>query len=229
MGERAFHCSKTPTRCTEDWWWTSTSSPQLTTWEEQVLAIMHPEGLAGVAGGLDSGTPAKVSGEEVPTISSPPIEEAHSDDSDSGRLDLDDQPGPSGTSGQLITQPQSHTTTEPPPSGNTTTAPTQRTHTSVPRTRQSAVYPPLQGPQGTPHAQDYQGPGVNGSGHMVQSTETQDNRETGRSVVRQGKDRPRELTLQEALTDIPGAYQHSQDTLGQILANVQENRWLQEG
>ncbi|KAJ1192181.1 hypothetical protein NDU88_001493 [Pleurodeles waltl] len=28
---------------------------QLTTWEEQVLAIMHPEGLAGVAGGLDSG------------------------------------------------------------------------------------------------------------------------------------------------------------------------------
>ncbi|KAJ1106690.1 hypothetical protein NDU88_004091 [Pleurodeles waltl] len=29
--------------------------PQLTTWEEQVLAILHPEGLAGVAGGMDSG------------------------------------------------------------------------------------------------------------------------------------------------------------------------------
>ncbi|KAJ1153439.1 hypothetical protein NDU88_006198 [Pleurodeles waltl] len=29
--------------------------PQLTTWKEQVLALMHPEGLTGVAGGLDSG------------------------------------------------------------------------------------------------------------------------------------------------------------------------------
>ncbi|KAJ1213114.1 hypothetical protein NDU88_000753 [Pleurodeles waltl] len=54
-------------------------------------------------------------------------------------------------------------------------------------------------------------------------------RVTGRSAVRQGEDRPREPTLQKARSKILGAYQHSQDVLGQILANVQENRRLQEG
>ncbi|KAJ1106789.1 hypothetical protein NDU88_004187 [Pleurodeles waltl] len=97
------------------------------------------------------------------------------------------------------------------------------------RTRQSAVCPPLQGPQGTPQIQDNQGPGVSGNGRTVQGTEAQDNREAGRTAVHQGEDRPREPTLQEALTEILGAYQHSQDTLGQILDNVQENTRLQEG
>ncbi|KAJ1201557.1 hypothetical protein NDU88_005365 [Pleurodeles waltl] len=167
------------------------------------------------------GTPANVTGEGVPAVSSPQREEAHSDDSNSGLQDLDDLPGPSGNIGQLVTQALSHTTTEPPPLGSNTTAPTQRTLISVPRTRQSAVCLLLLGPQATPHPQDNQGHGVSGSGHTVQGTEAQANRETGRSAVRQGEDRPRELTLL-------GAYQHSQDAMGQILDNVQENRWLQE-
>ncbi|KAJ1101402.1 hypothetical protein NDU88_006470 [Pleurodeles waltl] len=188
-----------------------TPPPQLTTWEEQVLAIMHPEGLAGVAGGLDSGPLFNVMVEELPATSSSPSEEAHSDDSSSAHLDQDDQPGPSGTSGQLDPLPQSHTTTEPPPSGITSTAPTQRAHATVPRTRQSAVCPPLQGTQATPQTQDDQGPRVSGSGHTVQGT---DNREAGRTAVRQGEDRPREPTLQEALTNILEAYQHSQEMMG---------------
>ncbi|KAJ1113718.1 hypothetical protein NDU88_001960 [Pleurodeles waltl] len=85
------------------------------------------------------------------------------------------------------------------------------------------------GPQGTPRTQDNQEPGVSGSGHTVQGTEAQDNRETGRSAVRQWEDRPREPTLQEALTKILGAYQYSQDMLGHDPDNVQENRRLQEG
>ncbi|KAJ1150665.1 hypothetical protein NDU88_003455 [Pleurodeles waltl] len=44
-----------------------------------------------------------------------------------------------------------------------------------------------------------------------------------------GEDRPMELSLKEALTEILEAYQHSQNTMGQILDNVQENRRLQEG
>ncbi|KAJ1101868.1 hypothetical protein NDU88_006932 [Pleurodeles waltl] len=63
--------------------------PQLTTWEEQVLAIMHPEGLAEVAGGLDSGedlhcmcccdlclepTMARVTGERAPAFTSAELE-----------------------------------------------------------------------------------------------------------------------------------------------------------
>ncbi|KAJ1123530.1 hypothetical protein NDU88_001999 [Pleurodeles waltl] len=202
--------------------------PQLTTREEQVLAIMHPEDLAGVAGGLDSGPVPNVTGQEVTDISSPPTEEAHSNDSSSARLDQDDQPGPSGTSGQSVPLTQSQTTTEAPPSGSTTTAPTQWAHPSVPRTRQSAVCPPLQGPQANPLTQDNQGPGVSGSRHTVQGTEAQDNREAGRTAVRQGEDRPRERTLHEALSNIMGEYHHSQEKMGTVLAKFQETQRLQE-
>ncbi|KAJ1101839.1 hypothetical protein NDU88_006903, partial [Pleurodeles waltl] len=112
---------------------------------------------------------------------------------------------------------------------NTSTAPTQRAHATVPRTRQSAVCLPLQGPQATPQTQDDQGPGLSGSGHTVQGTEAQDNREAGRTAVRQGENRPREPTLHEALSNILGAYHHSQDSMGQILAKLQETERLQEG
>ncbi|KAJ1150848.1 hypothetical protein NDU88_003636 [Pleurodeles waltl] len=169
-----------------------------------------------------------VTGQEVPDISSPPTEEAHSDDSSSAHLDQDDQPGPSGTSGQSVPLTQSQTTTEPPPSGNTTTAPTQRAHLSVPRTRQSAVCPPLQGTQATPLTQDDQGPGGSGSGHTVQGTKAQDNREAGRTAVRQGEDTPREPNLHEAFSNIMGAYHHSQETIGTVLAKFQETQRLQE-
>ncbi|KAJ1140428.1 hypothetical protein NDU88_006780 [Pleurodeles waltl] len=189
---------------------------------------MHPEGLAGVAGGLDSGPIPNVTGQEVPDIPSPPTEEAHSDYSSYARLTQDDQPGPSGTSGQSVPLTQSQITTEPPPLGNTTTAPTQRAHPSVPRTRQSAVCPPLQETQATPLTQDDQGAGGSGSGHTVQGTEAQDNREAERTAVRQGEDRPREPTLHEALSNIMGAYHHSLETMGTVLAKFQDIQWLQE-
>ncbi|KAJ1108125.1 hypothetical protein NDU88_005507 [Pleurodeles waltl] len=95
--------------------------------------------------------------------------------------------------------------------------PTPQYPPSAPKPLSPAVCPPLQGP------------GVSGSGHMVQETEEQANRETGRIAVCQGEDRSRKPTLQEALSEILGAYQHSQDTMVQILDNMQENRWLQEG
>ncbi|KAJ1169985.1 hypothetical protein NDU88_001866 [Pleurodeles waltl] len=157
-------------------------------------------------------------------MSTPPTEEAHSDDSTSVQLDLDDQPGTSGTFGQSVPLTQSQATKELPSSGNTSTAPTQRAHTSVPRTRQSAVCPPLQGTQANPP----QGPGGCGSGHTVQGTEAQEHRGTGRAAVRQGADRPREPTLHEALSSIMGAYHHSQETMATVLAKFQETQRLQE-
>ncbi|KAJ1197084.1 hypothetical protein NDU88_000946 [Pleurodeles waltl] len=89
--------------------------------------------------------------------------------------------------------------------------------------------PPLQGTQDTPQTQDDQRPGVCGSGHTVQGAEAQDNREAGRTAVRQGEDRPRKPTLHKALTNILGAYHNSQETMGQILAKLQETQRLQEG
>ncbi|KAJ1123785.1 hypothetical protein NDU88_002252 [Pleurodeles waltl] len=153
---------------------------------------------------------------------------AHSDDSSSVQLDQDDQPSPSGTSGQLVPHTLAHATTEPPPSGNTSTAPTQRAHPSVPRTRQAAVSPPLQGTQTKPRTQEQQGPGGSGSGHTVQGSEEQENRGTGRTVVRQGEDRPREPTLHKALSNIMGAYHHSKETMATVLAKFQEIQRLQE-
>ncbi|KAJ1131163.1 hypothetical protein NDU88_009504 [Pleurodeles waltl] len=202
--------------------------PQLTTWEEQVMTIMHPEGLGGVGGGMDTGPLPNVTRQEGPHISTPPTEEAHSDDSSSGQLDPDDQPGPSWASGQSVPLAQAQPNTDLPPSGNTSTAPTHRAHTSVPRTRQSAVCPPLQGTQDNPPPQQQQGPGGSGSGHTVQGTEAQEHRGTGRAAVRQGADRPREPTLHEAHSSIMGAYHHSQETTATVLAKFQETQRLQE-
>ncbi|KAJ1131048.1 hypothetical protein NDU88_009391 [Pleurodeles waltl] len=114
--------------------------PEFTAWEEEVLHILHPEGLAGVAGGMDSG------------------------------------------------------------------------HVNQRCVRHYRAPPP----------QQQQGPGGSGSGHTIQGTEAQGNRGTGRAAVRQGGDRPREPTLQEALTTIMGAYHHSQETMATVLARFQE-------
>ncbi|KAJ1100537.1 hypothetical protein NDU88_005619 [Pleurodeles waltl] len=93
-------------------------------------------------------------------------------------------------------------------------------------TRQSAVCPPLQGTQANPRPKQQQGLG--GSGHTVQETEAQKHRGTGRAAVRQGADRPREPTLHEALSNIMGAYHHSQETMATVLAKFQETQRLQE-
>ncbi|KAJ1196356.1 hypothetical protein NDU88_000227 [Pleurodeles waltl] len=161
-------------------------------------------------------------------MSTPPTEEAHSDYSSSVQLDLDDQPGPSGTSGQSVPLTLPQAATELAPSGKTSAAPTQRAHTSVPRTCQSAVCPPLQGTQGNPPPQQHQGPGGSGSGHTVQGTEAQEHRGNGRAAMRQGEDRPRKPTLHEALSNIMGAYHHSQETMATVLAKFQETQQLQE-
>ncbi|KAJ1217406.1 hypothetical protein NDU88_005000 [Pleurodeles waltl] len=80
------------------------------------------------------------------------------------------------------------------------------------------------GTQANPPPQENQGPGGSGSGsgHTVQGTEEQENRGTGRTAVQQGKDRPREHTLHEALSH------HSQETMATVLANFQETQRLQE-
>ncbi|KAJ1082569.1 hypothetical protein NDU88_002734 [Pleurodeles waltl] len=172
---------------------------------------------------MEEGTPANVSREEVPAISSSPTEEAHSDDSNSGLLDLDDQPGSSGTSGQPVTQAQSHTTTEPP-------------HQETPPQHPFRVPTPLSPGHGNQQCvNQYKKPTPPLIPKTIRDLESvavgtrfrgQRHRPTGELG---GVLCAREPTLQEALAEILGAYQHSQDTMGQILDNVQENKQLQEG
>ncbi|KAJ1156925.1 hypothetical protein NDU88_009641 [Pleurodeles waltl] len=175
------------------------------------------------------GTRRTVTTPEGPDNTTPPPEEVHSDDSSSALLEPDDQPGPSWASGQSVPLAQAQPNTDLPPSGNTRTAPTQRVQTSIPRTGQSAVCPPLQGTQGNPPPQQQQGPGGSGSGHTVQGTEAQEHQGTGRAAVRQGADRPRDPTLHDAVTSIMGAYHHSQETMATVLVKFQETQRLQEG
>ncbi|KAJ1126876.1 hypothetical protein NDU88_005282 [Pleurodeles waltl] len=189
---------------------------------------MHPEGLGGVSGGMDTGSRRTVTTPEGPDNSTLPTEEAHSDDITSALLDPDDQPRTSWASGQSVPLAQAQPNTDLPPSGNTSTAPTQRAQTSVPRTGQSAVCPPLQGTQYNPPPQPQQGPGGSGSGHTVQGMDAQEHRGTGRAAVRQGADRPREPTLHKALSSIMGAYHHSQETMATVPVKFQETQRLQE-
>ncbi|KAJ1120837.1 hypothetical protein NDU88_008986 [Pleurodeles waltl] len=177
---------------------------------------------------MDTGPLRNVTTPEDPDNSTPPTEESHSDDSSSALLDPDDQPRPSWASGQSVPLAQAQPNTDLSPAGNTSTAPTQRAHTSVPRTHQSAVCPPIQGTQDNPPPQQQQGPGGSGSGHTVQGTEAQEQRGTGTGFVRQGADRPREPTLHESLSSIMGAYHHSQDTMATVLAKFQETQRLQD-
>ncbi|KAJ1171391.1 hypothetical protein NDU88_003254 [Pleurodeles waltl] len=83
-------------------------------------------------------------------------------------------------------------------------------------------------PRANPPPQQQQGPGGSGSGHTVQGTKAQEHRGTGRAAVRQGGGRPREPTLHEALSNIMGAYHHSQETMATALAKFQETQRLQE-
>ncbi|KAJ1103830.1 hypothetical protein NDU88_001251 [Pleurodeles waltl] len=202
--------------------------PQFTAWEQEVVNILHPDGLAGVHGGMDSGPECQHTATEGPDLSIPPPEQAPSEDSSSVDLEPDDQPGPSGTSGQSVPHTQTQATADPTPSGNTSTAPTQRAHASVSWTRQSAVCPPLQGTQADPTPQQQQGPGGSGSGHTVQGTEARGNRDWEGCCATGGEDRPREPTLQEALTTIMGAYHHSQETMATVLARFTEIQAQQE-
>ncbi|KAJ1164184.1 hypothetical protein NDU88_004629 [Pleurodeles waltl] len=214
--------------------------PEFTAWEQEVLNILHPEGLAGVPGGMDSETITILSHPmQDPNANTPvrrvlkcpshPPEHAPSEDSSSVDLEPDDQPGPSGTSGQWVPQTQTQATADPNPPGNNSIAPTQRAHASVSRTGQAAVCLPLQGTQANPTPQQQQGPGGSGSGHTVQGTEAQANRATRRAAVRQGgEERPREPTLQEALITIMGAYRHSQETMATVLARFTEIQAQQE-
>ncbi|KAJ1113402.1 hypothetical protein NDU88_001648 [Pleurodeles waltl] len=67
-----------------------------------------------------------------------------------------------------------------------------------------------------------------GHKHRGTGTLAQRNRDTGRTAVRQGEDKARQPTLQEAFTNVLGAYQQSQDKMSQILTNMQENKRLQD-
>ncbi|KAJ1153700.1 hypothetical protein NDU88_006458 [Pleurodeles waltl] len=155
---------------------------------DRVNAVgQHPRNKGGhqeeVERPTGEGTRRTVTTPERPDNTTPPPEEAYSDDSSSTLLKPDDQPGPSWASGQSVPLAQAQPNTDLPPSGNTSTAPTQRAQTSIPRTGQSAVCPPLQGTQDNPPPQQQQGPGGSGSGHTVQGTEAQEHRGTGRAAV----------------------------------------------
>ncbi|KAJ1209502.1 hypothetical protein NDU88_004880 [Pleurodeles waltl] len=130
----------------------------------------------------------------------------------SGLQDLDDLPGRSGTTGQLVTQAHSQSTTEPLSPGHVNQQCANlyrdpRQH-FIPKTVMDLGSVAV----GTPFSGQRHRPTVTLGGLLC---------------ARGGK--TREPTLQEALSEILGAYQHSQDTMGQILDILQENRWLQEG
>ncbi|KAJ1137640.1 hypothetical protein NDU88_004038 [Pleurodeles waltl] len=204
MGEGAFSGLQAQHCGTADWRRTPTSSPpKLTTWEEQVLTIMHPEGLGGVGGGMDTGSRRTVTTPEGPDTSTPPTEEAHSDDSSSALLEPDDQPRPPWASGQPVPLAQAQPNTDLPPSGNTSTAPTQ------------GPKPPYPGQVNQLCVHHYREPRI--------THHPNNNRDLGAVVVG-----TRSRGRRHRNSSIMGAYHHSQETMATVLDKFQETQRMQD-
>ncbi|XP_069068437.1 uncharacterized protein [Pleurodeles waltl] len=182
----------------------------------------------GGLGKRKGSTPPNVTGEEVPATSSPPTEEAYSDDSSSGRLDLDDQPAhqgpphtryPGTVSHHHRASPlrKHHNSTHP---AGPYLCPQDTSVSSVSTTTGTPGHPTNTGQSGTwGQWQRAHGSGDRGNGQQGS-----------------WKDCCASVGGQAQVTDSPrgshsdlGAYQHSQETLGQILGKMQENMRLQEG
>ncbi|KAJ1114999.1 hypothetical protein NDU88_003227 [Pleurodeles waltl] len=161
-------------------------------------------------------------------MSTPPTEEAHSDDSSSVQLDLDDQTGPSGTRDSrfpshsqrpLQTFPPLETPAQHPPSGP---IPLSQGHIN-----QQCVHH-YREPRLTHHPNNNRDLGAVAVSTPFRGQRHRNTGGTGRATVRQGEDRPREPSLHEALSNIMGAYHHSQETMATELAKFQEAQRLQE-
>ncbi|KAJ1166242.1 hypothetical protein NDU88_006650 [Pleurodeles waltl] len=160
---------------------------------------------------MDTGPLRNVTRQEGPDMSTPPPEQAHSDDSSSGQLDPDDQPGPSWASGQSVPLAQAEPNTDLPPSGNTSTA----------QHPPSGPIPPYPGHVSQLCVHHYREPRITyhpNNNRDLEAVVVGTRSRGRRAAVRQGADRPREPTLHKALSSIMEAYHHSQETMATVLA-----------
>ncbi|KAJ1198608.1 hypothetical protein NDU88_002447 [Pleurodeles waltl] len=157
-----------------------------------------------------------------------PTEEAHSDDSSSDQLDQDDQPGPSGTSGQSVPLTQSQATTEPPPQETPAQHPPSWPIPLSPgHVKQQCVHH-YREPGQTHKPKSSRDLGAVAVGTRFRGQRPRKTGELGGLLSDRGVDSPREPTLHEALSYIMGAYHHSQETMATVLAKFQETQQLQE-
>ncbi|KAJ1138241.1 hypothetical protein NDU88_004632 [Pleurodeles waltl] len=220
-GIQAQHCGP------EDWGRTPTYTRDYTDWEEKVLAILHPEGLTGLTGGIDSGTTTHANLTERPrSASAPHGDRGPTQDTGEGSVGSEEYPGPTHSLGlspsSSPTQETTDTLTTQPPS----TALAKRPHTSVSRPQTGGTQ--VQRPESPPtNRQDEHVPSASGTARPVQGTQAQVARPSGRVSVAQWGGQRMDTAVQEVISEVLGAYHHTQDMMGQILATLEQSQRLQ--
>ncbi|KAJ1163534.1 hypothetical protein NDU88_003992 [Pleurodeles waltl] len=201
--------------------------PEYTNWEEKVLAILHPEGLTGLTGGLDSGTTTHATLMERPrSASAPHGDRGPTQETGEGSMDSEDYPGPSHSPRLSPSSSPTQDTTDTLTTKSPTSALAKRPHTNV--SRKQTGGPQVQRPESPPtNRQDDGGPSTSGTARPVQGTQAQWARPSGRASVAQWGGQRIDAAAQEAISEVLGVYHHPQDRMGQILATLEQSQRLQ--
>ncbi|KAJ1131676.1 hypothetical protein NDU88_010011 [Pleurodeles waltl] len=214
--------------------------PEFTSWEQEVLTILHPQGLAGVAGGMDSETITKLSypmqdpndntpakrvqkcpshHRNRPTLRIAALSTVNLMTSPDHRGPLGSR-FPSGSHRPHQTRPPLPTPAQLPPSGPMPLSLEQLNQRCVRHYR---------APRLTQHPNNNRDLGAVGAGTPARGQRPGETGQLGGLLCDGGgEERPREPTLQEALTTIMGAYHHSQETMATVLARFTEIQAQQE-
>ncbi|KAJ1192920.1 hypothetical protein NDU88_002226 [Pleurodeles waltl] len=201
--------------------------PEYTDWEEKDLAIMYPEGLTGLTGRMDSGTTTHATLlERTRSSCAPHGDRGTTQDTCEGSMDSEEYTGLSHSPGQSPSSSPTQDTTDTPTTQPPTSALANGPHTSVSRPQTGGRQG--QRPQLPPtNRQDDNGPSTSGTARRVQGTQAQGAMPSGRASVAQGGGHRMDASAQDVISDVLGAYRHTQDRMGQIVATLEQNQRLQ--
>ncbi|KAJ1197141.1 hypothetical protein NDU88_001003 [Pleurodeles waltl] len=221
-GKGLGHGFQAPHRSAEDWG--PPTPPDYTDW---VLTILHPEGLTGLTGGMDSGTSNHATQMEgTKSATAFQGDRGTSQDTGEGYLDIDEQAGHSHSPGW---SPCSSPTQENTVTPNTQSRPAgqgRHTHTSGPRAQTCGTQ--LQRPQSpTPNMQEDEGPSTSGTSRPAQGTQAQGARARSSAPVGQAVGHRIDAAAQDVIAEVLGAYQHTQDRLAQIVSTLEQSQRMQ--
>ncbi|KAJ1117889.1 hypothetical protein NDU88_006085 [Pleurodeles waltl] len=202
--------------------------PDYNTWEEKVLAILHPEGFTGLTGGMDLGTITHATlTDGARSVTALQGDRGTSQDTGEGSLDTDEQAGPSHSPGVSPCSSPTPETTVTPTTQSRPAAQGRHTHTSVPRAQTGGTL--VQRPQSpTPNIQEGEGPSTSGTARPVQGTLAQGARASARVSVGQGGGHRMDAAAQDVISEVLVAYQHTQDRLAQIVSILEQSQRMHQ-
>ncbi|KAJ1151095.1 hypothetical protein NDU88_003882 [Pleurodeles waltl] len=159
--------------------------------------------------------------------SAPQGDRGTTQDTGDGTLDTDDQAGPSHSPGMSPSSSPTQDITDTPTTQPMTSAQGNHPHTCV--SRQQTGGTQVQRPQSPPtKRQEDDGPSTSGTARPVQGTQAQGARTSGRASVAQGGGHKMDAAAQDMISEVLGAYYHTQDRLDQVVSTPEKSRRMQQ-